>query len=196
MMKPEPSDRLSGRGPCCGPCCGPGWRGMKRRKNSCTSSSSTPGICGTAATRRAACVVLIFTTAAPWSSTSLTKSGRSRCASAAPANSSASSATCALSQFILVPPLLWLSEFDPGGNALHTGGGRLAHHRHDVVRHLPRVDLESAEARRAGLHGRAASRQRFYEHRHRGNAVGIHHLAGWPRLAQGARHLDDLAKAR
>jgi len=39
-----------------------------------------PGTCGSAALRRTACVVLMFTTAFPWSSTTLVKSGKSRCA--------------------------------------------------------------------------------------------------------------------
>src|SRR2546425_3282074 len=68
-MNPEPSERLSERGPGPGPGTPGCWRGIKRRKNSWISSSSMPGICGSALVRRTACVVLMLTTALPCSST-------------------------------------------------------------------------------------------------------------------------------
>src|SRR5438874_1510456 len=74
-MNPEPSERLSERGPGPGPGTPGCWRGMKRRKNSWISSSSMPGICGSALVRRTACVVLMLTTALPCSSTRRVKSG-------------------------------------------------------------------------------------------------------------------------
>ena len=111
MMKPEPSERLSGRGPrSCGPWPG-GCRGMKRRKNSSTSSSSIPGTCGTAAERRTACVVLMLTTALPCSSTSRVKSGS--CACTASDNAASHSAATA---FIVFIPVSW---FRAAGIARH-----------------------------------------------------------------------------
>src|SRR6185436_5230032 len=147
-----------------------------------------------------ACVVLMFTTAAPWSSTSLTKSGNSRpCARAAPlkTKASASSASRFLTHFMCDPLLLGrLPELNRGGDALHADRGRLADDRHDVVRHFARIDLERAEAGWPGPHGFGPPGHRFDEHRYRRQAVRIHHLTDRPRLAQPARDLDDLAETR
>ena len=104
MMKPEPSERASGwRGPWPGPGC---WRGMKRRKNSSTSSSSIPGTWGVAPLRRTAWVVLMLTTALPWSSTRRVKSGSSRtaCANALAQKTASQRLTHALTTFILYLP--------------------------------------------------------------------------------------------
>src|SRR5690349_13039177 len=199
MMNPEPSERLSERGP--GPW-GPGcWRGMKRRKNSWISSSSSPGTCGTAALRRTDCVVLMFTTALPCSSTMREKSGRiccPACAIAAAQNAASHRAAKALSTRMCPSPggcfsLLMRPVFDRVGDALHADRGRLAHHRDHVVRDLAGVDVDRAHAGEAGA--RRAALERLDEHRHRGDAVGIHHLADGLRL-ELALELHDLAEAR
>src|SRR5579859_4356875 len=198
MTKPEPSERLSARGagPCPWPGCpGPGWRGMKRRKNSSTSSSSMPGTCGSAALRRTTWVVLMLTTALPCSSTTRVKSGRSRWATAAMLNAASHRAASALivliglSSFFLRPPV-----FDGIPYALHAGRRRFADDRDHVVRHLPRIDMDRAQARETRALGLAAPLQRLDEHRHGREAVGIHHLTHRLRLAQPARELDHLVE--
>src|SRR5262245_8821467 len=188
MMKPEPSERLSGRP---GPCPGPGWRGMKRRKNSWISSSSMPGTCGTAgvAVRRADCVVLMLTTAAPCSSTRRVKSGSSRTwASAGPEATNASRTNHRLG-FIRVLSLLGALGFDAVGDAPYARRGCFANHRHEVVRHFTCVDIERAEIRHPGAHELAALAQRLDEDRYRGQAVGVDHLPDDQRFAQLAAHL-------
>src|SRR5438552_90886 len=199
MMKPEPSERLSERGAGPGPgpgCPGPGWRGMKRRKNSSTSSSSIPGTCGSAPVRRTACVVLMFTTALPCSSTRRVKSGRSRCAWAARQKAASHSVASALMVLIysllefLRPPI-----FDGICDALHARRGRLAHDGHHMVRHLACIDVDRAEARKAGARRLAARLQRFDEHRDGGEAIGIDHLADRVRFAHAARELNHLVEA-
>src|SRR5438876_3802989 len=175
MTKPEPSERLSerGAGPGAG-CPGPGWRGMKRRKNSNTSSSSMPGICGSAAVRRTACVVLMLTTALPCSSTTRVKSGRSLCASAARLNAASHRAARALIVFICsLLEFLWPPVFDGIGNALHARRGRLAHDRHHMICHFARIDVNRTEAREAGACRLAARLQRLDKHGHGREAVGV-----------------------
>src|SRR5688572_15733559 len=179
MMKPEPSERLSGRAPP-----GPGgcWRGMKRRKNSSTSSSSMPGTCGAAPLRRTACVVLMLTTALPWSSTRRVKSGSSRtaCANAMVENRTSQAAVTALAAFMFLfsrESLLLLlrpAVFHRVGDALHAGRRCLAHHGHHVVRDLARVDVDRAHAGEPGAHRVAASIERLDEHRYRREAVRVH----------------------
>src|SRR5207237_7546229 len=116
---------------------GPGWRGMKRRKNSSTSSSSMPGTCGRAAVRRTACVVLMLTTALPWSSTRRVKSGRSRCACAARQNTASHRAATALIVLIYgLLEFLWTTIFNCVGDALHARRRCFAHDGHHVVRDL------------------------------------------------------------
>src|SRR5688572_1184666 len=196
MMKPEPSERASGcwRGlgwPGC-------WRGMKRRKNSSTSSSSMPGTCGTAPLRRTACVVLMLTTALPWSSTRRVKSGSSRTCAVATAQKAASHRVAtALTTFILISPkpLLRSAIFDCIGDALHARGWRLAHHGHHVIGDFAGIDMDCAHACKPRAHWIAAAFERFDEYRDRGQAVGIHHLAGGTRLADAALELDHLVEA-
>src|SRR3954469_15064013 len=181
MTNPEPSERLSDRG--AGPCpCpgwpGPGWRGMKRRKNSRTSSSSIPGTCGSAALRRTAWVVLMLTTAFPWSSTTRVKSGRSRCAYAATQNAASHRAARAL--IVLISTLLVFlrpSIFDGVRNTLHAGRGRLADDRHHMVRDLARIDVDRAEAREPRARRISPALQGLDEDRYRREAIGVHHLA-------------------
>src|SRR2546421_7381701 len=194
MTKPEPSERLSERGAGPGPGVpGPGWRGMKRRKNSSTSSSSMPGTCGMAPVRRTACVVLMLTTALPCSSTTRVKSGRSRWATAAMLNAASHRAASALIVLIRVsfsflrPPI-----FDGIPYALHAGRRRFADDRDHVVRHLSRIDMDRAQARETGARRFAAPAERFDEHRHRRQAIGVHDLSYRLRLAQPARELDYL----
>src|SRR5688500_641570 len=175
MMNPEPSERLSGRP---GPCPGPGgcWRGMKRRKNSWISSSSIPGTCGTAPVRRGACVVLMLTTALPWSSTSRVKSGRT-CVCAAPAaqNPASQRAASALTNRIVLSwsiLLLRATVLDRVRDPLHAGGRRLADHGHHVVGDLARIDMDGTHACKPGAHA-AAALEGLDEPRHRRQAVGI-----------------------
>src|SRR5438874_6455233 len=189
MTKPEPSERLSARG--AGPWPGwPGWpgpgcRGMKRRKNSSTSSSSMPGTCGSAALRRTACVVLMLTTALPCSSTTRVKSGRSRWATAAMLNAASHRAASTLivliglSLFFLRPPI-----FDGIPYALHAGRRRFADDRDHVVRHLPRINMDRAQAGKAGARRLAAPGERLDEYRDGGEAIGVHDLSYRLRVAQ------------
>src|SRR5687768_14259011 len=159
MMKPEPSERASGRAP--GPGC---WRGMKRRKNSSTSSSSIPGTCGALPVRRGACVVLMFTTALPWSSTRRVKSGSSRtaCAAAATLNEASHKASSALTAFILCSLRLLRTAVLYGiGDALHARRRCFAHHGDHVIGHLPRVDMDGAHASKPGAHRVAAAFERL-----------------------------------
>src|SRR5437773_10894418 len=169
MMKPEPSERLSERGEGPGPGCpGPGWRGMKRRKNSRTSSSSIPGTCGSAPVRRTACVVLMLTTALPWSSTRRVKSGRSRCACACAARQKAASHRAARALIVRMQSLLVFLRppiFDGIGNALHARRGCFAHDGHHMVRDFAGIDVDGAEAREAGACRVAARLQRLDEYR-------------------------------
>src|SRR5574339_387988 len=198
-MNPEPSERDSERGP--GPWPGPGcWRGMKRRKNSSTSSSSMPGTCGTAPLRRTAWVVLMLTTALPCSSTSRVKSGSSRtaCAAAMEEKTTSQAAVSVFTAFIfcLSPGARsGLAILDRVGDALHAHRRRLAYHGHHVVGNLARIDVDGAHARKPGARRLALRFQRLDEHRDRRHAVGIHHLAGRARLAEPALQLDDLLEA-
>src|SRR5438093_3496269 len=186
MMKPEPSERLSERGEGPGPGCpGPGWRGMKRRKNSRTSSSSIPGTCGSAPVRRTACVVLMLTTALPWSSTRRVKSGRSRCACACAARQNTASHRAATALIVLIYGLLeflWTTVLDGIGDALHACRRCFAHDGHHVIGDLAGINMDRAQAREAGARRVAARLQRLDEHRDRGEAVGIHHLPDRPRV--------------
>src|SRR5882672_7500316 len=209
MMKPEPSERLSERGAGPGPgpgCPGPGWRGMKRRKNSRTSSSSMPGTCGRAPVRRTACVVLILTTALPWSSTRRVKSGRSRvtsrvtslCACACAARQKAASHRAAMALIVLMQSLLVFLRptiLDGIGNALHARRGCFSYDGHHVVRDLAGIDMDGAQAREPGARRLAARLQRLDEHRDRGEAVGVHHLTDRLRFAHAPRQFDDLVEA-
>src|ERR1700741_2332001 len=198
MMKPEPSERASGwRGP--GPGC---WRGMKRRKNSSTSSSSIPGTWGVAPLRRTACVVLMLTTALPWSSTRRVKSGSSRtaCANALAQKTASQRLTHALTTFILDLPKpvygLRLAILDRVGDALHASGRRLADHGHHVVGDFARINVDRAHAGKPGAHRIAASFERLDEHRHRSEAVRVDDPPPRAGFAQPALQLDDLVKAR
>src|SRR2546425_5267311 len=181
MMKPEPSERLSERGAGPGPgpgCPGPGCRGMKRRKNSRTSSSSIPGTCGSAPVRRTACVVLMFTTALPWSSTRRVKSGKSRCAWAATQNTASHRAARALIVLILsllefLGPQLWPAVLDSIGDALHARRGCFAHDGHHMIGDLAGIDMDRAEAREPGARRLAARLQRLGGPRDRGQGVGL-----------------------
>src|SRR5882762_1910993 len=140
MMKPEPSERLSERGP--GP--GAGCRGMKRRKNPSTTSSSMPGTCGSEVGRRIACVVLMLTTALPCSSTRRVKSGS--CACAARQNTASHSAAMALRVVMLLSWFLGTPILHRIGDALHACGGCFAHDGHHVVRDLASIDMNRPEA--------------------------------------------------
>src|SRR5512135_2194949 len=160
MMKPEPRERVSERGPGSTG----GRRGMKRRKNSRSSSSSTPGICGSAL-RWTACLVLMFTTAGPWCSTSCVKSGSSRaCAPTWPpatSNNSATTPFTPLMQYLPSPtgwigrrlycaePLVRLAVVYGVRDALDTGGGCLTNHCYEVVGHLASIDIRRAQVREA-----------------------------------------------
>src|SRR5688572_14487350 len=166
---------------------------MKRRKNSSTSSSSMPGTCGAAPGRRTACVVLMFTTALPWSSTRRVKSGSSRtaCAAASVETRTSQTAVAALAAFIFCSPKallfqcsLRLAVLDCVGDALHAARGRFTNYRNHVIRNLSSIDVDRAHAGQAGAHRLAAPFHRFDEHRDRGKAVGIDHLAGGARLPQ------------
>src|SRR5690349_17871868 len=202
MMKPEPSERLSERGEgVCGPWPGPG-RGMKRRKNSWISSSSRPGTCGSAWVRRTACVVLMLTTAAPCSSTSRVKSGRSRlCARAAAQNAASHRAATAF--IVCMNPLLSplagrLLNGGPirhgFGYALHACRGRLAHDGDAMVGEFASIDVDRPEARHPGA-AFLPRLQRLDEDRHRGKPVRVHELAHRARLAHAALELHHLAEA-
>src|SRR2546430_12625430 len=166
MMKPEPSERLSERGEGPGPGCpGPGWRGMKRRKNSRTSSSSIPGTCGSAPVRRTACVVLMLTTALPWSSTRRVKSGRSRCAWACAAMQKAASHRAATALIVLMQSLLEFlrpSVFDGIGDALHARRRCFAHDGHHVIGDLAGINMDRAQAREDGTRRLAARLPRLH----------------------------------
>src|SRR6266850_2715798 len=199
MMKPEPSERLSERGAGAGPgpgpgCPGPGWRGMKRRKNSRTSSSSMPGTCGRAPVRRTACVVLILTTALPWSSTRRVKSGRSRvtsrvtslCACAWAARQKAASHRATRALIVLIYCLLEFlgtTVFDCIGDALHARRGCFSHDGDHVIGDLAGINMDRAQAREPGARRLAARLQRLDEHRDCGEAVGVHHLPDGLRFA-------------
>src|SRR5713226_4487369 len=194
MMKPEPSERLSGRG--AGPGC---WRGTKRRKNSSTSSSSIPGTWGSAL-RRTAWVVLMLTTAPPCSSTRRVKSGSSRaCAKAAAQNAASQSAARLCMTRIFSSPVtaasLRLAVLNGIRDALHARGRRLADHGHHVIGDFARIDVDRAHARETGAHHVAPALQRLDEHRYRGEAVRIHHLPYGLRLAHAALELDDLVES-
>src|ERR1051325_9130200 len=172
MTKPEPSERLSERGaglPGAG-CPGPGWRGMKRRKNSSTSSSSMPGTCGREVGRRTACVVLMLTTALPWSSTSRVKSGS--CACAASENAASHSAAMPLRVVMFLSWFLGSPILHRIGNALHAGGRCFAHDGHHVVRHFAGIDVDGAEARKPGPQRLALRSERIAEDRGGGRAGG------------------------
>src|SRR5207237_9903640 len=138
MMKPEPEERLSERGPGPGAGPGPGWRGMNRRKNSSTSSSSMPGTCGSEVGRRTACVVLMLTTALPWSSTRRVKSGS--CACAASENAASHSAAMALRVVMFLSWFLGTPILHRIGDALHACGGGVAPDGHHVVGHPARLE--------------------------------------------------------
>src|ERR687896_1189215 len=176
MMKPEPSERASGRG--LGPGC---WRGMKRRKNSSISSSSRPGPWGTAPPpRRTACVVLMLTTALPCSSTRRVKSGSSRtaCAIAEAQKAASHRVTKAFTTFIFVSrKLLRPAILYRVGDALHARRRGLADHRHHVIGDLARIDMDGPHAGEAGAHRIAPAFERFDENRDRRQAVRVHHLA-------------------
>src|SRR6266446_10688994 len=199
-MNPEPSERLSERGP--GTCPGPGtpgcWRGMKRRKNSWISSSSMPGICGSAAVRRTACVVLILTTVLPCSSTRRVKSGSTCvCARTVIQDAASHSVTSPLRTRIVAPclSLVRTTKFDRVSDALHAHRWRLPNHGHHVIRDLASIDVDRAHAREPGAHRIASARERLDEHRHRRETVRIHQLPDRPRLAEPALELAHLVKA-
>src|SRR5438094_8699494 len=169
MMKPEPRERLSERGPGPGPGPGPGWRGMKRRKNSSTSSSSMPGTCGSEVGRRIACVVLMLTTALPCSSTRRVKSGS--CACAARQNTTSHSAAMALRVVMLLSWFLGTPVLHRIGDALHAGRGCFAHDGHHMVRDLASLDVDRAEAGKPGARRLALRCERLDEDRDGGEPV-------------------------
>src|SRR3954451_19315821 len=175
MTKPEPSERLSARGagPCpCPGCPGPGWRGMKRRKNSSTSSSSMPGTCGSAVGRRTACVVLMLTTALPCSSTRRVKSGS--CAWAASEKAASHSAAMALRVVMFLSWFLGTPILHRIGDSLHACGRCFPHDGHHMVRDLAGIDMDRAQAGKPGALRLAVRRERLDEHRYGGEAVGKH----------------------
>src|ERR1700741_773662 len=185
MMKPEPSERLSerGLGPGAG-CPGPGWRGMKRRKNSSTSSSSMPGTCGSAVGRRPACVVLMLATALPCSSTRRVKSGGWACA--ASDNAASHSAATALRVVMFLSWFLGTPILHRIGNALHACGRCFAHDGPHVVRGLAGIYMDRAEAGKPGARRLALRCERLDEDRDGGEAGGEEQLSPPPPFAPSA----------
>src|SRR5919204_1136782 len=196
MMKPEPSERLSERGPGPGAGPGPGWRGMERRENSSPSSSSMPGTCGSELGRRAACVVLMLTTALPCSSTRRVKSGSCACACAASENTASHSAATPLRVVMFLSWVLGTPILHRIGNALHTCGGCFAYDGHHVVRDLAGIDMNGAEAGEPGARRLALRRERLDENRHRRGPVGEDELSHGLRFAHAPRELDYLVEPR
>src|SRR6185436_14490723 len=193
-MKPEPSERLSERSRGDGPGC---WRGMKRRKNSSTSSSSMPGTCGAAPLRRTACVVLMLTTALPCSSTRRVKSGSSRaCGSTRVLNTASkkvtTGVTAALTAFIFDLPKLLRTILHCVGDALHARRGRLTHHGHHVIGDFAGIHVDRAHACHPRAHRLDPAFDRLDEHRDRGQAVRVDHLRRRARIAQPALELHHL----
>src|SRR3954470_24990458 len=139
---------------------------MKRRKNSWISSSSMPGTCGSAL-RRTACVVLMFTTAFPCSSTRRVKSGRTWVWASATAQNAvsqrpATALTTRIASLLKLCSLLRAAVFHRIRDALHARRGRLAHHGDPVLRHLASIDVHRAHAGEAGAG--AAPVERLEEH--------------------------------
>src|SRR6185503_19133710 len=64
-----------------------------------------------------------------------------------------------------------------------------------VVRHLARIDIDGAHARKTRPDGIAPPFERLDEDRYRGEAVGEHYLPDRAGLAQAALELGDLVEA-
>src|SRR3954470_14418234 len=171
---------------------------MKRRKNSWISSSSMPGTCGSVL-RRTACVVLMFTTAFPCSSTRRVKSGRTWVWARATAQNAASqrpatALTTRIASLLKMCSLLRTVVFDRIGDALHARGGRLAHYGDHVVCHLASIDVDRSHARESG--SGAAPVEGLDEHGNGRETVRVHHLAHRLGFAHATLELHDLLEAR
>src|SRR6185503_18434101 len=156
---------------------------------------SMPGTCGSAPLRRTAWVVLMLTTALPWSSTRRVKSGSCACAAATVPKAISHRAAkplivCIICWFSRIV-LLRTAELYRVGDALHAHRRRLADHGNHVIRDFASIDIYGADAGQPGAHRLAPAFQRLDEYRHSGEPVGIDHLPHRPRLAEPALELGD-----